>query len=182
MAYSPERATSGFGQSYFQLFRDGKVECVDSQLLRTKEGRGRVMPSIAVGGVCIASLSRIFKLFRVLDVEAPAAVMLTFLGVESYTMALDPMLGYGSSEIDRDALIIAGEIAESYDPSTSAAVMRPIFDVERNGIIAMRRLRRERPAFTRPNELHPAHGLSSQTRLLIRPGELRRLIPRAHTP
>jgi hypothetical protein len=86
------------------------------------------MPSIAVEGVCIASLSRIFKLFRVLDVEAPAAVMLTFLGVESYTMALDPMLGYGSSEIDRDALIIAGEIAESYDPRTSAAVMRPIFD------------------------------------------------------
>jgi hypothetical protein len=128
MAYSPERAMSGFGQSYFQLFRDGKVECVDSQLLRPKEGRGRVMPSIAVPGICIASLSRIFKLFRVLDVEPPAAVMLTFLGVESYTMALDPMLGYGSSEIDRDALIIAAEIADSYEPATAATIMRPIFD------------------------------------------------------
>jgi hypothetical protein len=128
MAYDPESGMPDFGQSYLQLFRDGKVECVESQLLRPMKGYGRVIPSIAVEGVCIASLSRIFKLFHVLDVEPPAAVMVTFLGVKSYSMALDPMGGYGSSKIDRDALIIGAEIVESYDPAAAATVMRPIFD------------------------------------------------------
>lgn len=130
MNHAPHATNEGLGHAYFQLFRGGSVEIVETRLFRTTEQYGKLLPSIPFAGACIASLARIFSLFKMLEVEPPAAIMLTLLGVKGYGLGLDdPMAGFYRSRIDRDALIVPPEIAESYDPRTTAAFMRPLFDV-----------------------------------------------------
>jgi hypothetical protein len=86
-----------------------------------------VRAHLAVEAACIASLARVFKLYRTLSIEPPAAVMLTLLGVKGYYLGFDVLSGWDSSAIDRDALVIAPEIASSYDGDT-ALFLRPVFD------------------------------------------------------
>jgi len=127
--YVSNSETQDGGHSYLQLFRDGKVECVDTLMPRPKEQFGRMIPSLAAEAASITCLARIFKLLSILEVEPPAVVMLTLLGVKSYTMGLDyARTGTISSEVDRDALVIAPEAAESYDPQSTISLMRTIFD------------------------------------------------------
>jgi hypothetical protein len=128
MSYAPDTRMQDLGHSYFQLFRDGKIECVDAGLLQPKGEYGKVIASLALEAACIACLARMFKLLRVLEVEPPALVMLTLLGVKSYRMALDPMAGYASAVIDRDALVITPRFVESYESDVAASILRTSFD------------------------------------------------------
>jgi hypothetical protein len=126
LTYSPDRQTPSLSRSYFQLFRDGKVEGVDSILLGAKEP-GRIIPSLPVEAACINFIQRIFQLYRVLKTEPPAAVMITLLGVKSYYMSFDPLSGSESSQIDRDAVMLTPAIADSYEVNV-AAFLRRTFD------------------------------------------------------
>jgi hypothetical protein len=126
VGYSPDSQTAGLSRSYFQLFRDGRIEGVDSILLRAKES-GRIIPSLAVEAACISFVCRTFQLYRVLNTEPPAAVMITLLGVKSYYMGLNPLSGWDSSQIDRDTVVLTPAIADSYDVNV-ATFLRRTFD------------------------------------------------------
>ena len=126
ISFVPDNKIQGLANSYFQLFRDGKVECVDSILLRPKE-RGKFIPSLPLEAASIACVGRAIALLRALDVEPPAAVMVTLLGVKSYELILDPARGLDCTLIDRDVLILAPEIADSYDVN-AATLLRPSLD------------------------------------------------------
>lgn len=124
ISFVPDSMNQELAQSYFQLFRDGKIECVDCTLLRPKE---RGIPSLAVEAACIACVGRLLALLRALDVEPPVAVMVTLLGVKSYALGLGPTRVLDCALIDRDALILAPEIADSYDVN-AATLLRPTLD------------------------------------------------------
>jgi hypothetical protein len=126
ISYTPDSQIVGLSRSYFQLFRDGNVEGVDTILLRARES-GKTIPYLSVEAACINFVSRTFQLYRALQVQPPAAVMISLLGVKSYRMALDVWSGFDSSEIDRDAVILAPQIVESFDVATPS-FMRPTFD------------------------------------------------------
>jgi len=128
ISYAPDSSTPELGYSYFQLFRDGKVECVEARLLRPRGELGKMVPSLALEAACICAVARVFTLFHWLEVKPPAAIMLTLIGVKSYRMGLDPMAAYAGSEIDRDALIFPPQIAESFNPDEVAVFMRSTFD------------------------------------------------------
>jgi hypothetical protein len=123
---TPDRQTAGLSRSYFQLFRDGKIEGVDSILLRVKE-TGKTIPSVAVEAACTTFARRTFQLYRLLEVQPPAAVMISLLGVKSYRMGVGASSGLDGAEIDRDAVILAPQIAESYDVDP-AWFLRSTFD------------------------------------------------------
>jgi len=53
--------------------------------------------------------------------------MVTLLGVGSYELNTGDVMAFDAVPIDRDALILAPEIADSYD-ADSAALLRPSFD------------------------------------------------------
>jgi len=125
-SYAPDRKLHGAAYSYCQVFRDGKVELVESRLFRTTDGI-KLIPSESVEGALIGCVSRMFRLFRVLEVEPPAAFMITFLGVKSYVIGVHPLSGYASSEIDRDALVLPPDIANSYDLD-AAFFLKPALD------------------------------------------------------
>ena len=126
ISFTPDNKIQGLAHSYFQLFRDGKIECVDSSLLRPRES-GKFIPSTALEGAGIACVGRALALLRTLSVEPPAAVMVTLLGVKSYALGVDPARGLDSTLIDRDGLILAPEIADSYDVNL-ATLLRPSLD------------------------------------------------------
>ncbi len=125
ISFAPDSKTKGLAHSYFQLFRDGKIECVDSNLLRPREPNH--IPSIALEAACITCVRRLLALLRTLDVEPPAAVMVTLLGVKSYALSINPLRAFDSVLIDRDALILTPEIADSYDLD-AATLLRPTLD------------------------------------------------------
>jgi hypothetical protein len=120
MAYSDN---GQMGQGYLQLFRDGRMECVENRLFRADEG----LPSVAIEAACIGFVQRAFDLLKKLSVEPPCAVMLTFLGVKGKRLAVD-LMRFDSQIIDRDALIIAPAVTETYEADTVATLMHPLFD------------------------------------------------------
>jgi hypothetical protein len=126
ISFTPDSKVQGLAHSYFQLFRDGKIECVDSNLLRPR-GTTNHIPCVAFEAACIACVRRLLALLRTLEMEPPAAVMVTLLGVNSYALGINPLRGFDSVLIDRDALILTPEIADSYDVD-AAALLKPTLD------------------------------------------------------
>jgi hypothetical protein len=115
------------GQGYLQLFRDGKVECVETRLFQINRDKQAILSSTSIEAACIGCTRRMFDLFAVLGAEPLCAVMLTLIGVKGYTLVTDAMR-FDQTPIDRDTLIIAPEIAEAYDSASVATFMRPMFD------------------------------------------------------
>jgi hypothetical protein len=124
MAYS---RTGQTGQGYLQLFRDGKVECVETRGSGFNEYNQPILRSLLIEGACIGCTRRMFDLFRTLAVEPPCAVMLTLIGVKGHFLTVDPTR-FDNYAIDRNTLIITPEVAENYDSDSAAILMRPMFD------------------------------------------------------
>jgi hypothetical protein len=116
----------GIVRSYFQLFRDGKIECVDCVLFRDRE-TGKTIPCTAFAAACIASVRRSFALLRILGISPPVAVMISLFGVKSYLLGVNPIRGYDIFPIDRDLVAFAPEIAEAIDTDVPT-LLRPTFD------------------------------------------------------
>jgi hypothetical protein len=99
------------GLGYLQLFRDGKIEGVETRMFRTNEHQQTIVSGLAIAGACIGCARRVFELFKLLGVEPPCAVMLTLTGVKDHVLVVDEM-GFSNDAIDRDTLIIPPEVAE----------------------------------------------------------------------
>ena len=127
ISFSLDYKVQGFANSYFQLFRDGKIECVDSTLL-DPEIHGKFIPTLHLEAACITCVTRLLALLHKLEVVPPATVMVSLLGVKSYQLGLDyPMQALDPVLIDRDALILTPEIADAFDVDV-ATLLRLTFD------------------------------------------------------
>jgi hypothetical protein len=113
--------------SYFQFFRNGSVEAVDSYLLRLIDN-SKFIPSVVYERDIIDGLRRYSSIQKELGVEPPLLVMLNLVSVLSYTMGVDQRYSfYNGHPIDRDTLIVPEVMVENFgfDP---AAALRPAFD------------------------------------------------------
>jgi hypothetical protein len=119
---------SGTYTSYNQLFRDGRVEAVTSTMLAPDTPAGSTIPSVLLAAETIKCLGRVLQLLRHLDVQAPAALMLTLTGVKGYTLAMNRQTFRSRSQlINRNVLSLPSEIIQVYD-SDPIGLMRPILD------------------------------------------------------
>lgn len=129
-------ATTDIG--YTQVFRSGIVEAVDTSLLMinawnrsnfNSQVDPKAFDSEAYERKVVAAVKRYLELQKFLGSNPPFFVMLSFLGVKGYKIALRrPIHGNGyTSEIDRHNFAIAEVMIEDFDVNIADA-LRPIFD------------------------------------------------------
>lgn len=113
---------------YVQIFRNGCVEAVDTRLLKPHEGR-RTIPSIAYEHDLIVAFRAYLAFLNQLGVEPPIAIMLSFLGVAGYTMAVSSERYFPLDEhpVDRNDLLVPEVVIDSYD-HPAEEILKPCFD------------------------------------------------------
>jgi hypothetical protein len=116
---------------YVQVFRSGKVEAVDAELLETRDGQ-KFIPSEAFEGSLIGATDLYRTILMALQISPPVVVTLSLLGVRGYSMAVSPRLqsvGWvrGQYLIDRDDLLVPETTVEDLE-SDGSAILRPLFD------------------------------------------------------
>lgn len=130
-------STSTIG--YTQVFRNGIIETVDMSILGINAQNAErysinVEPKSFSGEVyerkLLEAMKRYIVLQKFLGIELPFFIIVSFLGVKGYKIAIQKsehhFVEY-THEIDRMNLIIPEVIVENFD-SDLAEIMRPIFD------------------------------------------------------
>lgn len=113
--------------TYLQVFRNGSIEAVSTDLVIEREDR-RVIPSLSYERELVGALPRFLGIQKSLGVEPPFFIMLSLLGVSGCTMGLDPRLeGPTRYPIDQDALLLPEVLTDSFE-CVPSEVMRPAFD------------------------------------------------------
>ena len=118
--------SKGSCYSYTQLYRNGIIESACTINEPTKINN----PSLAVTyieRILIQSLESYFKLTKELGVELPVYVFVTLLGVKNYIITSQNLPSFDIMPIDRENLLLNGELLESYD-NEAYKILRPIFD------------------------------------------------------
>lgn len=118
----------GLSDSYVQVFRNGSIEAVNTSLLDPKRAERKIIPSVAYENSLRDLLQRCFGIEKKLEVEAPAVVMLSFLGIKGYEMAVSPSRYYDEGHpIDRDDIIVPEAIVENFETAVDTP-LRTILD------------------------------------------------------
>jgi hypothetical protein len=108
-------------EGYSKLFRNGCIETVDTEILAPWEQTGKVIKSFPAGifeKYIFESVHNSLAVLREAGIESPLFVMLSFLGVRGYSMAVDHRWGnYSARAIGRDNLIVPELLVESLDLS-----------------------------------------------------------------
>ena len=111
--------------AYLQVFRNGIIEAVDASILQPESGK-LTIPSLLFERVLLDALPRFLSIQKQIGVESPFLIMISLLGVSSYTMSSNNPRVH-TYPIDRDALILPEIIVENFECNPSE-VMKPIFD------------------------------------------------------
>jgi schlafen family protein len=118
----------GLSYSYVQVFRNGSIEAVNTSLLDPKRAERKIIPSIAYEHSLRELLQRCFDIERKLEVEAPAVIMLSLLGIKGYEIAVSPSRYYDQGHpIDRDDIIIPEALIENFETPVDKS-LRTILD------------------------------------------------------
>ncbi len=130
-------ATTDFG--YTQVFRNGIVETVDTSLLMINAWNRKQINSSAdpesLSGEryerkLVVAVKRYLELQKFLGSNSPFFVMVSFIGVKGYKIALQRSINHiveYTSEIDRNNLTISEVMIEDFDVNVADS-LRPIFD------------------------------------------------------
>ena len=127
LTYSKDATSSAF-HSYSQVFRNGAVEAVESEMLSEGED-GRSIPSQGYEQALIEALPRYLEVQKELGVAAPMIVMLSLIDVAGYAMGVSPRLSLHRARlIERASLIMPEVMADTFDIDPSQ-LMRTAFDM-----------------------------------------------------
>jgi hypothetical protein len=126
-----EESVLDAGPSYVQLFRNGIIEAVDTEILCVGlREEGRRLPGKAYEKRLLETLPNYLSIQERLGAAPPLFIMLSLVGVLGYFIevksGLDPFGDYAFA-IDRDALVLPEVVVESFEVDPKE-VMRPIFD------------------------------------------------------
>lgn len=120
--------------SYLQVFRNGDIEAVNSELLSIPDGvpgfPAGAIPMVGVESKLIDAVERFRAVQRGLEVPLPVFVMVSLLGVRGRPL-VSSRFSTSAQTIDRDTLIIP-EVMVNDDAMSIETVMKPIFDTTWN--------------------------------------------------
>jgi hypothetical protein len=116
----------GLNVAYTQLFRNGCMEAVDSDLLDSRND-SRFIPTQAYEKSLIHALTGFFNLARFLELDPPWFVMISLLGVRGYKLGVRRGGLMDLHAIDRDTLLLPDLVIEDGE-SDASLVLRPAFD------------------------------------------------------
>lgn len=112
--------------NYAQIFRNGSIEAVNASFIREYEGQ-RLIGGSGWEDSLINVLPSFFQALTRLNVQPPALVMLSALGVKGYTMYVSTILGPEGDPIDRDILMAPEIMVESFSDDPGK-ILKPAFD------------------------------------------------------
>lgn len=125
LTYSPR--ANDKASSYTQLYRNGIIEAVDTELLESDDGK-HLIPSIAYEKELINALDEYLSLLKSLDIIPPVVILLTLLNVRNYLMGVNNRRIIQTTEpIDRDILNLPEIIVESYEEKAEQ-ILKPCFN------------------------------------------------------
>lgn len=133
LTWEAARGSEEGSNGYCQLFFDGSVETVFSDLLRTKEGapvRGGVglIASVAYEKYTIEAVQAYLKGYAELGVTGPLALSMAILGCRGSYMFVDPRKSWGEYHpIDRHAIVLPDVVTDDMNMNIPQ-VMKPLFD------------------------------------------------------
>ena len=127
VTYSAQRSGEE-SLNYAQIFRNGSIEAVNASLIREYDGH-RLIGGSAWEQSLIDVLPSYFQAQTRLNVQPPALVMLSVLGVKGYTMYVSGIeVGLnGGDPIDRDILVAPEILVENFSDEPGQ-VLKPAFD------------------------------------------------------
>ncbi|NOZ72787.1 MAG: hypothetical protein GXP38_12900 [Chloroflexi bacterium] len=133
LTYAAKRLKGKGHDSYCQLFFDGSLEAVSSDVLRQHDG-GRVeggtgsIASVAYEKNLIEAVQSYLKGYKQLDLLPPVVISLALLGCKGSLMSTnDPLSLEAHYPIDRDTALLPYVPIDSLDMDVPM-VMKPIFD------------------------------------------------------
>lgn len=120
-------------QSYCQLFHDGSVETVDSELLQIDgddqvNGKTGYIPSVAYEKDIIEVIQSYLKSYSKLDISGPFTISLTILNCKGSYLATSQRIRSGQQyTIDRDVVMLPDIAIEGVNVDVPR-VLKPVFD------------------------------------------------------
>jgi hypothetical protein len=112
---------------YTHVFNNGVLEAVDAFSLQIK-GEKKIIPPVGYEEKLIDALNKYLCSFKKYQIELPAWVCLSLIGVKGYVMGVDSFQWPGEFHpIDRDELIISPIRIENYDLPADR-ILKPAFD------------------------------------------------------
>jgi hypothetical protein len=129
--YMTSGTYDGTTSAYFQIFRDGCIETVDTYLLDPRPDPrypdGKYIPSVAFEEAVAQALGRILHVQMGLGIAPPVFISLSLLGVRGYVMAVSAYYRHKVHQIEKDSLITPEIQLESFN-GNPFEVLRPLFD------------------------------------------------------
>lgn len=113
--------------SYTQLFRNGIIEAVNSEVLWTSKGE-KIITITYVEDALIEAVPTYMNVFNRLKIDLPIFLFVTLVDVKGFTILLNRARGNNKPyPIDRDIVLIPEIIVEKidFDPIKT---MKPVFD------------------------------------------------------
>jgi hypothetical protein len=128
LAYNSVR-DSDRRMSYLQLFRNGIVESIDAAAIENpSKQHGDGIGSGAFGPDLFGFIRRVQRLWRALEVEPPASILVSLLGVKGARLFVNPELtGRHTGLFDRDRLLLPDLMLVDFEGDASAQI-KPLMD------------------------------------------------------
>ncbi len=113
--------------SYVQLFRNGIIEAINSEILWPGEG-DKVIPITLIEEELIEKVPVYIGVYKKLGIDAPIFLFLTFVNVKDYKFPKNrPYWSKDAYPIDREIILIPEIIIEDFDFEPTK-LLRPVFD------------------------------------------------------
>lgn len=121
--------SEGGALTYTQLYRNGIIEAVESDILRLErdERPAYLIPAYPLGEKVIKAVERYLRQLSQMEIEPPALIMLSLLNVKGWIIPSGAYHHGSSDKIDRDYLIIPDVLVENFSKDADV-IMKPIFD------------------------------------------------------
>ena len=117
---------------YTQLFRNGAIEAVYSNLIYDEQRYGRLIPGRSIEGYIIAALPTYIGLLATLGVPTPVLAMLTLQNVKgaAYTIGSGQLMYGHRDTISKATLVLPEAVIENYGiPLDYERALKPALDV-----------------------------------------------------
>ncbi len=112
--------------SYTQLYHDGSIEAVSTDVLRIARGTGAAYLEMdVIAGEIVKACQRYLKAQQLIGLSIPVYVAMAFLEFRGVQLRSRP--GDIVHELDRDNMLLPPMVLDSFEPDVPA-VFRPAFD------------------------------------------------------
>ncbi|MBC8217863.1 MAG: ATP-binding protein [Phycisphaerae bacterium] len=141
--YCDYGSDSAYRYDYCQLFRNGIIEAVNTEIICLYDGEKNI-PSVDLEVRLVYTLQSYLSVYQRFDIQPPIVVMLSIIGAKGYEMGVDMRLcpaarlaSHDATVIDRDMLILPDVLIQEYPPEEAlrgddvndiARILHPIFD------------------------------------------------------